>query len=81
MPAFYPENNTSLVTDSEQRSLHKVVDLLNNGSGAGSLTGAGSPEGVTNGRVGQHYWDTTNRIDYIKTSGTGNTGWEIFLGI
>lgn len=50
--------------------------------GAGGLVSAGSPEGVTTGREGQHCWDSVNRIDYIKTSpGTGNTGWEIFLGI
>jgi hypothetical protein len=49
--------------------------------GSGGLSGAGSPEGVTAGNVGQHYWDTTNRVDYVKTSGTGTTGWEVFLGI
>jgi hypothetical protein len=48
---------------------------------SGSLTGFGSPEGVVVGAIGQHYWDKTNRTDYIKTSGSGSTGWEIFLGI
>lgn len=52
------------------------------GAGIGGLTGSGSPEGVEEGDIGQHYWDSLNRIDYIKTSGDGtNTGWEVFLGI
>jgi len=28
MPAFYPENNNPSVGDSEQRSLHKINDVL-----------------------------------------------------
>lgn len=36
---------------------------------------AGSPEGVTTAPVGSWKFDTTNGVGYIKTLGTGNTGW------
>lgn len=38
-------------------------------------SGDGSPEGVNTARRGARYWDYTNRIDYVKDSGSGNTGW------
>lgn len=75
-----PEVNYS----PDPRTLPEVqfVPDLPADSGSGQLVGVGSPEGVTTGREGQHYWDSLNRTEYIKTSaGTGNTGWEIFLGI
>ena len=40
--------------------------------------GAGSPEGVVTGTVGDLYLNTTGSTSttlYVKTSGTGNTGW------
>lgn len=41
-------------------------------------TGAGSPEGVVTASIGSLYSNTsggTSTTLYVKTSGTGNTGW------
>jgi hypothetical protein len=65
----------------DPRTLPEVQFVPDIPDASGSLTGFGSPEGVVVGAIGQHYWDKTNRTDYIKTSGSGSTGWEIFLGI
>lgn len=46
------------------------------GSGGGAdFTGAGHPQGVQTGDVGQTYRDTTNDKLYCKEAGSGNTGW------
>jgi hypothetical protein len=44
---------------------------------ARALGGAGSPEGVVTARVGSTYSRTDAAGFYVKTSGTGNTGWQI----
>lgn len=73
----YPEGTTALATDSELRSLQKIVELLNNGAGGGGgLSGSGSPEGVETANPGTTYWDATNDVFYVKDTGTGNTGWR-----
>ena len=49
----------------------------------GSFAGTGSPEGKVAAPVGSTYTDTaaTNgAIRWIKTSGTGNTGWSVEYG-
>lgn len=84
--ASFPEGTTALVTDSEQRSLVKIVDLLNNGAGGG---GSGStnhigadfdPNGIVTGAVGDTYLSALSLGGdgsvWYKTSGSGNTGWE-----
>lgn len=80
MPNFYPEGDTSLPSDNEMRSLHKIVDLLNgggSGSGIGSgLAGAVNPEGVVAARPGQVYTNTTTGSFWNKLTGTGTTGWQ-----
>lgn len=46
-------------------------------------TGTGDPEGVVTGRVCDTFWRTDGgsaTTVYIKTSGTGNTGWEAVGG-
>lgn len=51
--------------------------------GGGGLTGTGFPEGVVTAPVGAEYVDTaaTNgAVKWIKTSGTGNTGWRVVYG-
>lgn len=83
MPSFYPENNTSLPSDNELRSLHKIVDLIGGGSGGGgayasggNFSGSGSPEGVVTASPGATYVDTDlPGTIYAKRTGTGNTGW------
>lgn len=82
MSVSYPEGTAALATDSEQRSLVKIVDLLNSGGGGGGGTGAtysgsGSPEGSQTGSPGNTYWDATNNVFYVKDTGSGtNTGWR-----
>ena len=68
-----------------ERELIKLA-LLSRISGAGAITptgiqiyvGTGSPEGVQTAVAGSIYFDVTSPsapIQYIKGSGTGNTGW------
>ncbi len=57
------------------------LTIRNSGSVLGNIVtnllrqGAGSPEGSVTAPVGATYKDTTNGIFYVKTVGTGNTGW------
>lgn len=79
MPSFFPEGNAALPTDSEMRSLIKIVDLLGGGGSSsvgGGLAGVGSPEGVVTARPGQVYTDTSTGGFWNKITGTGNTGWQ-----
>ena len=49
----------------------------------GSFTGIGSPEGKTEAPVGSIYIDsaaTNGAIRWIKTSGTGSSGWGVEYG-
>jgi hypothetical protein len=50
------------------------------GGGGGdqeTFTGSGSPEAVVPATAGRaFYWDTTNKVLYIKDQGTGTTGWR-----
>lgn len=50
---------------------------LHTGSGGGGAIAPGvvDPEGVVTGTPGQTYWNTANTTLWIKSSGTGNTGW------
>jgi hypothetical protein len=68
-----------------ERELIKLA-LLSRISGAGAITptgiqiyvGTGSPEGVQTAVAGSIYFDVTSPsapIQYVKGSGTGNTGW------
>ena len=45
--------------------------------------GAGSPEGVVTAQIGSRYIDvnaTRGAVEWIKASGTGNTGWKVAYG-
>lgn len=49
----------------------------------GFIRGTGMPEGVVSAPVGSRYIDTaaTNgAVEWIKASGTGNTGWRVVYG-
>ena len=51
--------------------------------GALVLSGLGFPNGVVSAPVGSKYIDknaTNGAIEWIKTSGTGNTGWSVIYG-
>lgn len=41
----------------------------------GAMSGAGSPEGVITSIVGGKWYDTTAGTEWIKKTGSGNTGW------
>ena len=73
-------NRFATADESLQRAL--ILQLLCNMSvnGAGSLSGAGSPEGSKTANVGATYWDTAGKILWVKDSGTGNTGWYQLVG-
>lgn len=46
-------------------------------------TGTGTPEGGVTAPVGTHYIDTAataGAVEWIKASGTGNTGWKVLYG-
>lgn len=42
-------------------------------------SGTGSPEGVVPAPPGSSYVDVTNGTLYFKLSGTGTTGWQVFI--
>lgn len=48
-----------------------------------TITGSGQPNGVVTGTVGQKYIDTAataGAVEWMKMSGSGNTGWVCTLG-
>lgn len=74
---FYPEGTTALASDSEQRSLVKIVALLGGGIAPPpgtyvTLHGNGSPQGTVTGLKGQLYVDDLTQQVWANTSG-GNT--------
>ena len=44
-----------------------------------TASGAGSPQGTITGNPGATYWDAVNTAFYIKSSGTGTTGWQLII--
>lgn len=53
MPSFYPEGDSPIQFDQEQRSLQKIVSLMGGGAGGGSgavqvYTGASPPAAPAN---------------------------------
>lgn len=42
--------------------------------------GTGIPEGAQVGSVGNYYWRTSTASQYVKQSGSGNTGWILLSG-
>lgn len=43
-------------------------------------TGSGTPEGAVVAPTGSFYFDITNGAFYTKTSGSGDSGWELGAG-
>jgi hypothetical protein len=88
--AFSGITLSSEVFRDDNPSGNNVIDCLANGSpiisrprislssGSTVTSGAGSPEGVVTAPVGSLYTNTTGSTSttlYVKTSGSGNTGW------
>ena len=84
---FY-SGNVSTAIDTQRVLEVKILNRLNamgtgGGTGGSGVTGTGSPEGVVTATAGTLYTDTTTpgaAIVWIKTSGSGNTGWERVIG-
>lgn len=49
------------------------------GTGVG-LAGIGSPQSVVTANPGSTYIDTSTDNFWVKTTGTGNTGWTELIG-
>lgn len=82
-------DTSKIVLDKILQALNNGAGCGGSGSGdagggtgqcpACNFIGAGSPEGVQAGAPGSRYYDTTNDDHYIKTSGSGNTGWFAYI--
>lgn len=72
-------------SDSLNTLMYKLaynISQASGGSGAGAIVGTGSPEGVETGDPGTSYFDITDPdhpIQWVKTTGTGDTGWILFV--
>lgn len=79
-PTFFSEGHDSRRADTLWKIEQKILGALNDGAGGGtSSSGIGSPEGVVTANVGSFYIDLTSLSApgvWVKTSGTGNTGWS-----
>lgn len=49
------------------------------GSGGGGIAGTGSPEGVETADVGTFYADISTNAIWVKETGSGNTGWVLYV--
>lgn len=77
----FPEGTTALATDSEQRSLQKLVELANSGGGGGGgvgevvkLTGSNTPGAAPASGGGIAYNEAGDMWRY-----DAGTGWVKFL--
>lgn len=84
---FDPNNKKTLYADDmialEEEVRAVEATLLTPAGRRMPIVGTGFPNGVVTGSVGAKYIDTnaTNgAIEWIKKSGTGNTGWVVSVG-
>lgn len=74
-PAIYEKQSNGSTTD------WAIVASTGGGGGTQEMfQGNGSPEGVQAAPVGNHWWDKANKGDWVKDSGSGNTGWLLLSG-
>lgn len=67
---------------TQKATLTQLITLLT--ASFSNLSGSGSPEGVQTASVPRIYFDissTTNPGMWVKTTGTGNTGWAEVLAV
>lgn len=78
MPSFFPENNTALSTDSEWRSLIKIVDKTSSGAvpiGTLWASGAGAP--AVDGSISKPFYkDTVTNFKYANVGTVAVPSWE-----
>jgi hypothetical protein len=78
-----PERFASFVDSNgqpTQRGAEYMESLTRQVNVSAMTTGSGSPEGVVIGIPGETYTDTTGApgaTQYVKLTGTGNTGWSL----
>lgn len=84
-PAFYSDGYTprrmapALVV--LQKILGATIDLSGGGgSGSGTFSGAGSPQGSVTASPGATYLDTSTGNFWSKQTGAGNSGWLELIG-
>lgn len=82
-PTFFARGHTPTLSDTRwfllQRILGATVDG-GGGGGAGLFTlGVVDPEGVETAVAGTGYVNTANGTEWIKESGSGNTGWKQYV--
>jgi hypothetical protein len=80
-PAFHGSTPARRVVDAlDERYAPRAPFLALAGQ---NLSGVGSPQGVVTAAVGTEYTDTAatlGAVKWLKTSGTGNTGWRVLFG-
>ena len=60
--------------------IQAIRGISTGGGGGGGESGVGSPEGVVTANPGTTYFDTLNKIFWVKQTGAGNTGWFQLVG-
>lgn len=63
----------TIVVTSDNETKIAPISVL--GAFAAIAPGDGSPEAVVTAGPGALYWDSTNKILYVKETGVSNTGW------
>ena len=80
-PTFLGGGSTPNRTDTKWTILQRILGAIVGGfaNKGNQYRGDGDPEGVVTGSATppDTYWDETNKILYVKDSGTNtNTGWQ-----
>lgn len=80
-PDFLSWGSTPHRTDTVNTLLKRIAGgLAAGGGGGGGESGSGSPEGSVTANPGTTYWDSVNEVFWVKSTGTGNTGWYQLVG-
>lgn len=79
-PNFFSEGSSPRRPDTLWKIEQKILGALNDGAaaagGGGAIAPGGvDPEGVVVGNPGQTYFNTANNTFWVKSTGTGDTGW------
>jgi hypothetical protein len=84
MAETFSQGNVPWWTNTERQLEAKILNAIGSGGGGGTggagVVGAGSPEGVVTAPPGTSYFDSVDKVFWIKQTGTGNTGWYQLVG-
>ncbi|HYH75493.1 MAG TPA: collagen-like protein [Candidatus Saccharimonadales bacterium] len=71
-------SNSNVLPISIASASNQLASFTNSsGATTGFYTGSSSPEGVITANVGSYYTATDTGSMYVKTTGTGTTGWTV----